>query len=103
MVKARQEEFFRRIVIGFLVDYFGPKRVGALAQVVVILSLLAAWAHGLSSYPQVLALGVALGVAGASCPRSIQIAATTTRWCAACPGERPRESAPNKCWIANGW
>jgi MFS transporter, NNP family, nitrate/nitrite transporter len=66
-----------RIVIGFLVDYFGPKRVGAAAQVVVILSLLAAWAHGLSSYPQVLALGVALGVAGASFAVALPLA---SRW-----------------------
>lgn len=66
-----------RVPSGFLVDYFGPKRVGAVAQLVVILGLAIAWAHGLTSLVQLLMLGVVLGVAGASFAIALPLA---SRW-----------------------
>ena len=55
-----------RILLGLLVDRIGAKNTGILAQVVVILGLAVAWLVGLKSFPAVLAMGVVLGVAGAS-------------------------------------
>lgn len=55
-----------RIVNGVLSDYLKPRRAGILAQSVVIAGLAASWFFGLQSYEAVLALGLALGVAGAS-------------------------------------
>ncbi|MEI7431866.1 MAG: nitrate/nitrite transporter [Betaproteobacteria bacterium] len=55
-----------RIVMGVLVDYLGPKRAGAIGQVLVIVTLFLAWYFGIHSYRQTLVLGVFLGVAGAS-------------------------------------
>jgi NNP family nitrate/nitrite transporter-like MFS transporter len=55
-----------RLVAGLLVDHIGPKRTGILGQLVVLAGLGAAWLLGVHSYHQVLALGVTLGVAGAS-------------------------------------
>jgi NNP family nitrate/nitrite transporter-like MFS transporter len=55
-----------RIVNGVLVGRWRARRVGIAMQLVVIAGLLAAWAHGLHTLPQVLAFGVVLGVAGAS-------------------------------------
>ena len=55
-----------RMVNGILVGQWTARRTGLVMQLVVIASLLAAWQLGLHSFPQVLALGLALGVAGAS-------------------------------------
>jgi len=55
-----------RVVLGLLVDRYGPRRVGIGAQLMVILSLLFAWGVGIRSYAGTLVLGVVLGVAGAS-------------------------------------
>lgn len=55
-----------RVVNGILVGQWKPRRTGIAMQLVVIAGLLAAWALGLNSFPQVLALGLVLGVAGAS-------------------------------------
>jgi MFS transporter, NNP family, nitrate/nitrite transporter len=66
-----------RIVLGIMVDHLGPKLAGTIGQVVVIVSLLAAWFFGVDSYGQVLALGVALGVAGASFAVALPLA---SRW-----------------------
>jgi NNP family nitrate/nitrite transporter-like MFS transporter len=55
-----------RVINGVLVDRFGAKSVGTLMQTVVIVGLIAAWFVGIKSFPQLLALGVGLGVAGAS-------------------------------------
>ncbi len=55
-----------RIVNGVLVGQWRARRVGIAMQLVVIAGLLAAWAHGLHTLPQVLAFGAVLGVAGAS-------------------------------------
>ena len=55
-----------RLVNGLLVDRIGPKRSGAISQLIVIGGLLSAWALGVNSFGGTLALGVILGFAGAS-------------------------------------
>lgn len=55
-----------RIVNGVLVGQWNTRRTGIAMQLVVIVGLLAAWKLGLHSFGQVLALGLVLGVAGAS-------------------------------------
>jgi len=55
-----------RFVNGILVGQWKPRRTGIVMQLVVIAGLFAAWKLGVHSFPQVLALGLVLGVAGAS-------------------------------------
>ncbi len=55
-----------RIVNGVLVSQWNARGIGILMQLAVIAGLLAAWKFGLHSFPQMLALGLVLGVAGAS-------------------------------------
>jgi len=55
-----------RIPLGALADRIGSKPTGMLAQLVVIAAVAYAWLEGLDTKPQVQALGLALGVAGAS-------------------------------------
>ena len=57
---------FLRILLGLLADRIGTKNTGLLAQVVVMLGLLAAWRAGLPSFSAALAFGTVLGFAGAS-------------------------------------
>jgi NNP family nitrate/nitrite transporter-like MFS transporter len=66
-----------RIVMGIMVDHLKPKLAGTIGQVIVIAALLVAWLFGVRSYGQVLALGVALGVAGASFAVALPLA---SRW-----------------------
>lgn len=66
-----------RIVMGILVDHLKPKRAGVIGQVIVILALSTAWYFGVTSYSQVLLLGLALGVAGASFAVALPLA---SRW-----------------------
>jgi NNP family nitrate/nitrite transporter-like MFS transporter len=66
-----------RLVAGILVDRIGPKRTGIIGQVVVLAGLLTAWRLGVHDYNQVLALGVLLGVAGASFAVALPLA---SRW-----------------------
>jgi NNP family nitrate/nitrite transporter-like MFS transporter len=66
-----------RLVAGVLVDHVGPKTTGILAQLVVLAGLGGAWFLGVHSYHQVLALGVVLGVAGASFAIALPLA---SRW-----------------------
>lgn len=66
-----------RIVMGVMVDHLKPKMAGTIGQVIVILALLSAWFVGVESYGQVLALGLALGVAGASFAVALPLA---SRW-----------------------
>ncbi|WP_404710126.1 nitrate/nitrite transporter [Sphingomonas sp. MMS24-J13] len=66
-----------RLVIGLLVDRIGPKLAGAISQVVVIAGLLTAWAAGVNSFTGTLALGVLLGLAGASFAIALPLA---SRW-----------------------
>jgi len=66
-----------RLVAGVLVDHIGPKRTGLLGQLLVLAGLVAAWLLGVKDYGQVLALGVLLGVAGASFAVALPLA---SRW-----------------------
>ena len=66
-----------RLVMGIMVDHLKPKLAGAIGQVIVIASLALAWFVGIHSYAQVLCLGVALGVAGASFAVALPLA---SRW-----------------------
>lgn len=56
---------FFRIVFGFLVDRFGPKKVGVLSLSIVLFPLLWGW-WGAGSFYQLIGMGFLLGVAGAS-------------------------------------
>jgi MFS transporter, NNP family, nitrate/nitrite transporter len=66
-----------RIVNGLLVDRIGPKRTGAISQLVVMAGLLTAWGLGVHSFGGTLALGVILGFAGASFAIALPLA---SRW-----------------------
>ena len=66
-----------RIVMGVLVDHLKPKKAGMIGQLVVIAALSIAWLGGIDSYGQVLMLGVALGMAGASFAVALPLA---SRW-----------------------
>ena len=66
-----------RIVNGVAVDHFGPRRVGVVCQLIVIAGLAAAWLLGVHSLAQLFALGVVLGVAGASFAVALPLA---SRW-----------------------
>jgi NNP family nitrate/nitrite transporter-like MFS transporter len=66
-----------RLVNGVLVDRIGPKKTGMIGQLIVLAGLVGAWALGIHSYHQVLALGVILGVAGASFAVALPLA---SRW-----------------------
>lgn len=66
-----------RLAMGVLVDHLGPKRAGAIAQLVVIATLFVAWHFGVHSYRQALVLGGFLGVAGASFAVALPLA---SRW-----------------------
>ena len=66
-----------RLAAGVLVDHIGPKKTGVLAQLVVLAGLASAWLIGIDSYHQVLALGIVLGVAGASFAIALPLA---SRW-----------------------
>jgi MFS transporter, NNP family, nitrate/nitrite transporter len=57
---------FLRIALGLLVDRIGAKTTGLLAQLVVMAGLAVAWYTGLHTFGQTLALGLVLGLAGAS-------------------------------------
>lgn len=66
-----------RLVNGVLVDRIGPKKTGMIGQMIVLTGLVLAWAAGIHNYHQVLALGVILGVAGASFAVALPLA---SRW-----------------------
>ncbi len=66
-----------RMVMGILVDHLKPKLTGLLGQLIVITALLMAWHFGIHNYTQVLVLGLALGVAGASFAVALPLA---SRW-----------------------
>src|SRR5260370_13399421 len=55
-----------RIVAGIMVDRLRPKLTGIVLQAIVIAGLLTAWFVGVHSFEATLAVGLALGVAGAS-------------------------------------
>jgi NNP family nitrate/nitrite transporter-like MFS transporter len=66
-----------RLVNGVLVDRIGPKKTGMISQLIVLTGLVAAWLLGIHNYHQVLALGLVLGVAGASFAVALPLA---SRW-----------------------
>ncbi|MEJ2814139.1 nitrate/nitrite transporter [Caulobacter sp. CCG-8] len=66
-----------RLVNGVLVDRIGPKKTGMIGQLIVLAGLVGAWALGIHDYHQVLALGLILGVAGASFAVALPLA---SRW-----------------------
>jgi len=66
-----------RVVNGLAVDRIGPKRSGAISQIIVIAGLASAWMLGVSSFAGTLALGVILGFAGASFAIALPLA---SRW-----------------------
>ncbi|MEJ7933038.1 nitrate/nitrite transporter [Sphingobium sp. AN558] len=66
-----------RVVNGLLVDRIGPKRSGAISQIIVIVGLLTAYLLGVNSFGGTLALGVILGFAGASFAIALPLA---SRW-----------------------
>ncbi len=68
---------FLRVVNGLLVDRIGPKRAGAISQIIVIAGLLTAYLAGVNSFGGTLALGVILGFAGASFAIALPLA---SRW-----------------------
>ena len=55
-----------RIVSGALADHLKPRLTGIVMQCIVIAGLAAFWFAGIASFAATLALGIALGVAGAS-------------------------------------
>lgn len=66
-----------RVFNGLLVDRIGPKRSGAISQIIVISGLLSAWLLGVDSFGGTLALGLILGFAGASFAIALPLA---SRW-----------------------
>lgn len=66
-----------RPLMGVMVDRFGAKMAGAMGQVIVMLALSWAYFGGLHSLGQVYALGLCLGVAGASFAAALPLA---SRW-----------------------
>lgn len=66
-----------RIVMGVLVDQIKPKKAGLIGQIIVILSLLLAWLHGIENFQQALMLGIGLGFAGAAFAVALPLA---SRW-----------------------
>ena len=55
-----------RIVTGALADHLKPRLAAIIMQTIVIAGLAAFWAFGVESFETTLALGVVLGVAGAT-------------------------------------
>jgi len=66
-----------RVANGLLVDRIGPKKSGAISQIIVIAGLLCAWGLGVNSFGGTLAMGVILGFAGASFAIALPLA---SRW-----------------------
>ena len=66
-----------RLVNGFLVDAIGPKKTGLIAQVIVIAGLITAWLLHIHSFNAILAMGIVLGMAGASFAVALPLA---SRW-----------------------
>ncbi|KTT71882.1 nitrate/nitrite transporter [Sphingomonas endophytica] len=66
-----------RVVNGLLVDRLGPKRSGAISQLIVLGGLLSAFLLGVDSFAGTLVLGVILGFAGASFAIALPLA---SRW-----------------------
>jgi MFS transporter, NNP family, nitrate/nitrite transporter len=57
---------FLRIAVSMTVDRIGAKRTGIICQLIVMAGLAVAWQYGLHDLNEALALGLVLGLAGAS-------------------------------------
>ncbi len=66
-----------RLVNGLLVDRIGPKKTGAIGQVIVIVGLVTGYVLGVDSFGGTLAIGIVLGFAGASFAVALPLA---SRW-----------------------
>jgi NNP family nitrate/nitrite transporter-like MFS transporter len=66
-----------RVVFGILVDRLKPRMAGIIGQSIVIIGLIVAWLIGIETYHGTLALGLVLGVAGASFAVALPLA---SRW-----------------------
>src|SRR5262245_64348853 len=66
-----------RVVFGVLVDRLRPRLAGIIGQLIVISGLSLAWLMGIETYQGTLALGLVLGVAGASFAVALPLA---SRW-----------------------
>jgi NNP family nitrate/nitrite transporter-like MFS transporter len=66
-----------RVPLGTLVDHLGPRRTGQIGQGIVLAALAWAWLAGLPTLGAVYAMGVLLGVAGASFAVALPLA---SRW-----------------------
>lgn len=67
---------FFRIILGYLSDQYGSKRVGVGSMAITLVPLAIGWLFGYS-YPAMLAVGFLLGIAGASFAVSLPLA---SRW-----------------------
>jgi NNP family nitrate/nitrite transporter-like MFS transporter len=67
---------FLRLPAGFLTDYLGPKKTGMLGLVLTMIPLIWGWLFA-GSFSQILAMGLLLGVAGASFAVALPLA---SRW-----------------------
>ena len=67
---------FFRIVLGLLSDRFGAKRVGMASMALTLVPLVLGWLAG-STYGMMIAVGLLLGIAGASFAVSLPLA---SRW-----------------------
>src|SRR5688572_419868 len=65
-----------RVVFGILVDRLKPRMAGIIGQIIVIAGLVSAWIVGIQSYHGTLALGLVLGVAGASFAVALPLASS---------------------------
>ncbi|MBI3594394.1 MAG: NarK/NasA family nitrate transporter [Nitrospirae bacterium] len=65
-----------RLPAGFLTDYLGPKKTGVIGLVMTMIPLVWGWLFA-QSFSQVLAMGLLLGVAGASFAVALPLA---SRW-----------------------
>ncbi|GAC1299440.1 MAG: nitrate/nitrite transporter [Vulcanimicrobiaceae bacterium] len=67
---------FFRVILGYLSDQYGPKRVGVISMGLTLVPLLIGWLAG-TSYGVMLGVGFLLGIAGASFAVSLPLA---SRW-----------------------
>ncbi|GAC1495535.1 MAG: nitrate/nitrite transporter [Vulcanimicrobiaceae bacterium] len=67
---------FFRVILGYLSDQFGAKRIGVASMTLTLVPLLIGWLAG-STYGAMLAVGFLLGIAGASFAVSLPLA---SRW-----------------------
>ena len=66
-----------RIPAGFAVDQVGARATAIVGQIILIAGLAYGWLAGITSYPEILALGLILGLGGASFAVALPLA---SRW-----------------------